>query len=105
VLGIRKWDLILTITMFEFLDTRHTNSLLTLCRSHFIAGQGLFCLSGKELTPSRDEGEAETSVVQDSLDNSVNPHTAEEDPLAGFLPSPPHTLCSDELKVCYAPFS
>jgi len=62
-------------------------------------GQGLFCLSGKELTPSRDEGEAETSVVQDSLDNSVNPHTAEQDPLAGFLPSPPHTLCSDELKI------
>ncbi len=105
MLGIRNWDLILTITMFEFLDVRHTKCLLTLCRSHFIAGQGLFCLSGKELTPSRDEGEAETSVVQDSLDNSVNPHTAEQDPLSDFLPSPPHTLCSDELKVCYAPFS
>ncbi|CAK9863460.1 unnamed protein product [Sphagnum jensenii] len=68
-------------------------------------GQGLFCLSGKELTPSRDEGEAETSVVQDSLDNSVNPHTAEQDPLAGFLPSPPHTLCSDELKAKFTKYS
>jgi len=55
--------------------------------------------NGKELTPSRDEGEAEASVVQDSLDNSVNPHTAEQNPLADFLPSPPHTLCSDGLKI------
>ncbi|CAK9202489.1 unnamed protein product [Sphagnum troendelagicum] len=68
-------------------------------------GQKLFCLSGKELTPSRDEGEAETSVVQDSLDNSVNPHTAEQDPLADFLPSPPHTLCSDELKAKFTKYS
>jgi hypothetical protein len=44
-------------------------------------------------------------VVQDSLDNSVNPHTAEQDPLADFFPSPPHTLCSDELKVKFSKYS
>lgn len=44
-------------------------------------------------------------MVQDSLDNSVNPHTAEQDPLADFFPSPPHTLCSDELKVKFSKYS
>jgi hypothetical protein len=62
-------------------------------------------LAGKELTADgREDGEAvETSVmVQDGLDNNGIPHLAveEQDPLADFLPSPPHTPCSDELQVC-----
>ncbi len=62
-------------------------------------------MAGKELTADgREDGEAvETSVmVQDGLDNNGIPHLAveEQDPLADFLPSPPHTPCSDELQVC-----
>lgn len=65
---------------------------------------------GKELTADgREDGEvAETSVmVQDGLDNNGIPHPAveEQDPLADFLPSPPHTPCSDELQAKFTKYS
>jgi hypothetical protein len=87
---------------FEILDVRHKERDF-LC--FFLLTSNIFCLAGKELTADgREDGEvAETSVmVQDGLDNNGVPHPAveEQDPLADFLPSPPHTPCSDELQVC-----